>query len=98
MPQPTAERVNINLPKLLLDDLRRYVPRSQRSQVIARATARELRRIKLLAVFDELGRDPAWSAADHPDLASAAAIDQYFQARAASWTRGARGKKDSARG
>ena len=98
MSQPTAERVNINLPKLVLEDLRRYVPRSQRSQVIARATAREVRRIKLIAVLDELGREPAWRAADHPELSTATAIDQFFQQRAAGWTRAVRGKKESARG
>lgn len=98
MPQPALERVNINLPKPVLEDLRRYVPRSQRSQVIARATAREVRRIKLVAVLDELGREAAWRATDHPDLSSGTAIDQFFQQRAASWTKSARGKKESARG
>ena len=76
-----AERVNINLPKPLLEDLRRYVPRSQRSEVIARATARELRRIKLLAALYELEREPAWRTTEHPDFATGVAIDHYFQQR-----------------
>lgn len=54
------ERVNVNLPRPLLDDLRRLVPRSRRSEVIARATARELRRLKLAALLEELAREPAW--------------------------------------
>jgi hypothetical protein len=69
------ERVNVNLPRPLLDDLRRLVPRSRRSEVIARATARELRRLQLAALFQELAREPAWRLDDHPNLASGAAID-----------------------
>ncbi len=64
------ERVNVNLPRPLLDDLRRLVPRSRRSEVIARATARELRRLKLAALFQDLKRDPVWKAEDYPVLES----------------------------
>jgi hypothetical protein len=70
-----VERVNVNLPRPLLDDLRRLVPRSRRSEVIARATARELRRLKLAALFQDLEREPLWRAEDHPGLAAGAAID-----------------------
>ncbi len=73
-PSP-VERVNVNLPRPLLDDLRRLVPRSRRSEVIARATARELRRLKLAALFLDLEREPAWRAADHPELGTGTAID-----------------------
>lgn len=59
------ERVNVNLPRPLLDDLRRLVPRSRRSEVIARATARELRRLKLAALLEEMARDPAWREPDY---------------------------------
>lgn len=72
---PAVERVNVNLPRPILDDLRRLVPRSRRSEVIARATARELRRLKLAALFQDLAREPLWRAEEHPDLATAAAID-----------------------
>ena len=72
---PQVERVNVNLPRPLLDDLRRLVPRSRRSEVIARATARELRRLKLAALFEDLERDPIWRAEDHPERASGAAIE-----------------------
>ncbi len=71
----SVERVNVNLPRPLLDDLRRLVPRSRRSEVIARATARELRRLKLAALFEDLEREPLWSAEDHPGLGSGAAMD-----------------------
>lgn len=69
------ERVNVNLPRPLLDDLRRLVPRSRRSEVIARATARELRRLQLAALFQDLEREPAWKLEDHLNLASGPAID-----------------------
>lgn len=72
---PQIERVNVNLPRPLLDDLRRLVPRSRRSEVIARATARELRRLQLAALFQELERGPAWEAADHPELTTGAMVD-----------------------
>ena len=69
------ERVNVNLPRPLLDDLRRLVPRSRRSEVIARATARELRRLQLAALFQDFEREPAWLADDHPELATGVSID-----------------------
>ncbi|MGB8647611.1 MAG: hypothetical protein WCF84_20425 [Anaerolineae bacterium] len=69
------ERVNVNLPRPLLDDLRRLVPRSRRSEVIARATARELRRLKLAALLEELQRDPAWPVEDYPALKNEAGIE-----------------------
>ncbi len=71
----SVERVNVNLPRPLLDDLRRLVPRSRRSEVIARATARELRRLKLAALFEDLAREPLWRAEDHPALATGKEID-----------------------
>ncbi len=70
-----VERVNVNLPRPLLDDLRRLVPRSRRSEVIARATARELRRLQLAALFQALEQQPAWHVEDHSDLADPEAID-----------------------
>lgn len=72
---PQVERVNVNLPRPLLDDLRRLVPRSRRSEVIARATARELRRLKLAGLFEDLERDPIWRAEDYPEFGTGASID-----------------------
>ncbi len=80
---PSVERVNVNLPRPLLDDLRRLVPRSRRSEVIARATARELRRLKLAALFEDLYRAPVWRDEDHPTLATGPAIDQVVVRRRA---------------
>ena len=72
----TVERVNVILPRPLLDDLRRLVPRSRRSEVIARATARELRRLKLAALFHDLAQAPLWLASDHSALGDGAAVDE----------------------
>ncbi len=69
------ERVNVNLPRPLLDDLRRLVPRARRSEVIARATARELRRLKLAALISALTKERLWRAEDHAGFATAADID-----------------------
>ncbi len=73
------ERVNVNLPRPLLDDLRRLVPRSRRSEVIARATARELRRLQLAFVFEALEKEPAWRDEDYPALATPEAIDEQVR-------------------
>ncbi len=82
--QQSVERINVNLPRPLLDDLRRLVPRSRRSEVIARATARELRRLKLAALFQGLTREPLWRSEDHPNLQTAEMIDRLIsQLRAA---------------
>ncbi len=75
----SLERVNVNLPRPLLDDLRRLVPRSRRSEVIARATARELRRLKLAALLEDLGRNPAWQEQDYPALKDRATISAEIE-------------------
>ncbi len=71
----SVERVNVILPRPVLDDLRRLVPRSRRSEVIARATARELRRLKLAALFQDLEHEPLWQAQEYAELDNGAAID-----------------------
>ncbi len=73
----SIERVNVNLPKPLLEDLRKLVPRSRRSEVIARATARELRRLKIAAMFEDLAREPLWGAEEHGAFKTGAAIDSF---------------------
>lgn len=84
MNTPSIERVNVNFPSPVLEDLRRLVPRSRRSEVIARATARELRRLNLAALFEELEKNALWTSEDHPVLADGAAVDAAIaQIRAA---------------
>lgn len=76
MSAPTIERINVNFPRPVLEDLRKLVPAKRRSEVIARATARELRRLKVAALFENLEHHPAWQAESYPNLADGAAIDR----------------------
>ena len=86
MSAPSLERINVNFPRPVLDDLRRLVPAKRRSEVIARATARELRRLKIASTFEVLGQNPAWRSDKYPQLADSAAIDTYLDQLRASGT------------
>ncbi len=84
MSTSTVERINVNFPRPVLDDLRRLVPAKRRSEVIARATARELRRLKLASLFEALENKPLWQAQDYPQLSDGPTIDLFItQLRAA---------------
>ncbi len=76
MSTQSIERINVNFPRPVLEDLRRLVPAKRRSEVIARATARELRRLKLAAQFETAAEKPVWSGADYPQLTDETAIDK----------------------
>src|SRR5512143_1865005 len=84
MSTPSVERINVNFPRPVLDDLRRLVPAKRRSEVIARATARELRRLNLASLFETLQRSPAWQAEQYPQLADGDAIDRFVAQMRAS--------------
>lgn len=71
----SLERINVNFPRPVLDDLRRLVPAKRRSEVIARATARELRRLKIASAFETLGQAPAWRSDKYLLLTDVSAID-----------------------
>lgn len=77
MSTPTLERINVNFPRPVLDDLRRLVPAKRRSEVIARATARELRRLQIASLFEALERTPAWQAENYPQLTDGTTIDDF---------------------
>ncbi|MBI4673023.1 MAG: hypothetical protein HY741_15320 [Chloroflexi bacterium] len=84
MSAPSIERINVNFPSPVLEDLRRLVPAKRRSEVIARATARELRRLKLAAQFEQAALHPIWQAETYPQLADDDAVDTTLaQLRAA---------------
>jgi hypothetical protein len=83
---PPLERINVNFPRPVLDDLRRLVPAKRRSEVIARATARELRRLKLAALFENLERNPVWKTEEYPHLSDGTAIDHFVAQLRASGT------------
>jgi hypothetical protein len=75
MSTPSIERINVNFPRPVLEDLRRLVPAKRRSEVIARATARELRRLKLAALFEQAEQNPIWRAENYPQLSDGNAMD-----------------------
>jgi hypothetical protein len=82
-----TERLNLYLPKPLVDDLHRYVPARQRTRFVSEAVARELRRLKLRQALDAAAG--AWRDEDHPELATGADIDRWLaEGRAAlDWDR-----------
>lgn len=76
----SIERINVNFPAPVLEDLRRLVPAKRRSEVIARATARELRRIKLAAQFEQAARHALWTDEKYPALADPDRMDAALTA------------------
>src|SRR5215210_1802542 len=86
MSTPSLERINVNFPRPVLDDLRRLVPPKRRSEVIARATARELRRLQVAALFESLERAPAWQVENYPHLTDGTTIDDFVAQLRASGT------------
>jgi hypothetical protein len=71
------ERLNLYLPKPLLDDLRAYVPARQRTQFIADALEKEIRRARLKAALKASAG--AWKDEDHPELATGEDIDRWIE-------------------
>src|SRR5947208_2964864 len=86
MDTQSLERINVNFPRPVLDDLRRLVPAKRRSEVIARATARELRRLKIASAFETLAQNPAWRTDAYPLLTDEQGIDSYLRQLRASGT------------
>jgi len=70
-----TERLNLYLPKPLVDDLRRCVPARQRTRFVSEAVARELRRLKLRTALESSAG--AWRDEDHPELATGTDIDRW---------------------
>jgi hypothetical protein len=86
MNSPVLERINVNFPRPVLEDLRRLVPAKRRSEVIARATARELRRLKVASLFEGLERSPVWRIEPYPQLSDGMAINLFVSQLRASGT------------
>jgi len=80
-----TERINVNFPKALLDELRRCVPVRERSALIVRATERELRRVRLQGSLAALATEPAWTLKHHPELTDGPAIDHVLAESRAAW-------------
>lgn len=71
------ERLNLYLPKGLVEDLRRYVPDRERSRFVSEAVAQRLRRLKLKAAIEASAG--AWGDEDHPELATPQDIDRWIE-------------------
>ena len=80
-----VRRINVNFPEALLLELKRSIPARERNRFIVEATEKELKRARLLAVLDDLRRQPAWKAADHPDLGSVEDVDRYVRQVREAW-------------
>lgn len=81
------ERLNLYLPRDVVEDLRRHVPARERTRFVSQVLARELRRLKLQAAIEASAG--AWRDEDHPELATPADIDHWIEEGRAglSWDR-----------
>ncbi len=70
-----TKQANFLLPKEILDDLKKNVPRMQQSKVVAEALKKELKRIKLSRNLQE--SFGAWNKENHPELADG--TDEYIR-------------------
>jgi hypothetical protein len=71
------ERLNLYLPKDVVEDLRRHVPSRERTRFVSQVLARELRRLKLKAAIEASAG--AWRDEDHPELATPADMDRWIE-------------------
>ena len=85
MTTETLKRINVTFPISLLEELRRYVPRRERSKFIIEATEKELKRTRLQKVLEDLRREPAWSDEDHPDLMTVEDVNRYVRRLRETW-------------
>jgi hypothetical protein len=71
------ERLNLYLPKDLVEDLRRLVPNRERTQFVIDALTKELQHIRLKAAMEQ--SYGAWSDEDHPELATFDDINRWIE-------------------
>jgi Arc/MetJ-type ribon-helix-helix transcriptional regulator len=84
-----AERLNIRMPRELVDELKRLVPARKRSQLIVAATTEAVARLKQQEALRE---EKIWSDENHPDLATQEDINRYLAEIRASWEKRLRGR------
>lgn len=70
-----TKQANFLLPKDLLEDLKKSVPRMEQSKVVAEALKKELKRIKLKNALEE--SFGIWKNSNHPELAEG--TDKYIR-------------------
>jgi hypothetical protein len=85
MTTEALKRINVTFPISLLEELRRYVPRRERNKFIVEATEKELKRVRLLKILEDLRREPAWSDEDHPDLMTVEDVNRYIRRLRETW-------------
>lgn len=61
-----TKQANFLLPRDILEDLKKNVPRMQQSKVVAEALKKELKRIKFQRALEE--SFGIWKNGDHPEL------------------------------
>ncbi len=71
------ERLNLYLPKSLVDELRMLIPARGRTKFITKVLERELRRRRLLKALEQ--SYGAWKDEDHPELATPEDIDRWIE-------------------
>ena len=79
------ERLNIYLPKDLVEALKRRVPARERTRFIAEILRRELRKQEVLEAIDRAYG--AWSDEDHPELSTGEDIDRWIEEGRKGWNR-----------
>ena len=65
-----AKEANFTLPKDLLDELKRTVPKGEQSKVVGQALRNELKRIKFKKALEK--SFGGWKVGKHPELAQGA--------------------------
>jgi hypothetical protein len=71
------ERLNLYLPKALVEDLRRFIPKRERTKFITDVLTRELRRERLKEALEISAG--AWSDEAHPEMATGEDIDRWIE-------------------
>ncbi len=78
-----TQKITVNLPKPLLQRLRRQVPSRQRDEFVAQALEDSLALAEQVAALEETAG--AWHEAEHPDLKTPEDIDRWLLALRGSW-------------
>jgi len=92
MAKVEKQRINILFPASLLAELKEVVPPRERNRFIVQATEKELRRVRLARVIEELREKPAWRDEDHPDLGSIEDVARWLYRVRGTACRGDRGR------
>lgn len=78
-----SRRINVTLPTQLIDELDALVPARKRSEVIAKATAEYVRKLKVANVVRETAG--VWEDEDHPELATLEDVNRWLEDNRAQW-------------